>query len=247
MSADRERQAGSGRETPDGTAPAARGPLTAPRAALVVLACPLWGPLVMRRMDFFRVRRVEILGAHYVPPSDILAKLHVDTMASVWDPTAPLAKRVAGNPGIRSVEVRRRLPGTLVVEVTERVPIALVPAPTGFQAYDTHGGALPADPTRVAIDAPVIEQRDTTILRLLGEMRETLPALYDRVSTVRRVGKARDEVVFELATLPVRTRLDVSLNRLAEIDPVLTDLARRQVRVAELDLRYRDQVIARFP
>jgi len=53
--------------------------------------------------------------------------------------------------------------------------------------------------------------------------------------------------VFELATLPVRTRLDVSLNRLAEIDPVLTDLARRQVRVAELDLRYRDQVIARFP
>jgi len=39
----------------------------------------------------------------------------------------------------------------------------------------------------------------------------------------------------------------VTVERLAEIEPVQDDLARRQLRVAELDLRYRDQVIARLP
>jgi len=45
---------------------------------------------------------------------------------------------------------------------------------------------------------------------------------------------------------PVRAMADVTPQRLAEIYPVENDLTRRQARVAELDLRYRDQVIARL-
>jgi len=39
---------------------------------------------------------------------------------------------------------------------------------------------------------------------------------------------------------------DVSVARLADLVPVEDDLLRRRVRVAEIDLRYRDQVIARL-
>jgi hypothetical protein len=39
---------------------------------------------------------------------------------------------------------------------------------------------------------------------------------------------------------------DITVERLGDILPVEADLARRQARVAELDLRYRDQVIARL-
>jgi hypothetical protein len=46
--------------------------------------------------------------------------------------------------------------------------------------------------------------------------------------------------------MPVRAMLDVTPDRLAEIFPVEADLAKRQARVAELDLRFRDQVIARL-
>jgi cell division protein FtsQ len=38
---------------------------------------------------------------------------------------------------------------------------------------------------------------------------------------------------------------DVSVDRLAELVPVEQDLARRRLRAVEIDLRYRDQVIAR--
>lgn len=212
---------------------------------LLVVGSPFWGPLVMRRMAFFHVRRIEIVGAHYVAPSDILARLHVDTMQSVWNPTEPLAARVLTQAEIEHAVVRRRLPGTLVVEVTERVPVALVPAANGFRVFDAKGRALPIDPARVAVDAPVLSQRDTAVLRLLGAMRSGMPGMYARVSTITPTGAA--EMLIELNSHPVRAMKDVSLERLADIDPVEADLERKQLRATEIDLRYRDQVIARLP
>lgn len=212
--------------------------------ALLAIGSPFWGPLVMRRMAFFRVHRIEILGARYVAPSDILARLHVDTLASVWDPTAPLSARVSSHPEIERAIVRRKLPGTLVIEVTERAPVALVPAAGGFRVYDERGVALPIDPARVTVDAPVLSQADPVLLRLLGAMRVGMPVLYARVSALSVVGK--DEVLFELKSQPVRAMKDVTLERLADIEPVEVDLGRKQLRASEIDLRYRDQVIARL-
>ncbi|HEY6826788.1 MAG TPA: FtsQ-type POTRA domain-containing protein [Gemmatimonadaceae bacterium] len=211
---------------------------------LLAVTSRFWGPLLMRRMDYFRVRRVEIVGARYVAPSDILAKLHVDTTASVWDPTSALVARVASHPEIQHVAVHRKLPGTLVIEVTERVPIALVPASGGMRVYDERGVALPIDPARVDVDAPVLAERDLALLRLLARIKRTMPTFYARVSDVRRSG--RDDVLLVLDKESVRVMPDVSMERLAEVAPVEEDLARKQLRVSEIDLRYRDQVIARL-
>jgi hypothetical protein len=82
--------------------------------------------------------------------------------------------------------------------------------------------------------------------------------VFARIEEVRRTG--RDEILLTLSsgarvagvaapqsrTLRVRVPVGLSVERLADIFPVETDLARRQVQVGELDLRYRDQVIARL-
>jgi cell division protein FtsQ len=167
-----EREANASPEPPDRGLPSVRRLKLALFGilALLVLSSPMWSPLFMRRMAYFRVRRIEILGAHYVAPSDILSRLNVDTLASIWDPTKPLAARIATHPEIATAQVERKLPGTLVVQVTERVPVALVPASSGFLVYDERGVALPIDPTRVSVDVPVLSQRDTALLRLLGAL-----------------------------------------------------------------------------
>lgn len=213
--------------------------------ALVVVTSPFWGPLILRRMAFFHVRRIEIVGTKYVAPSDILTRLHVDTLRSVWDPTSPLVARVMTQAEVAHAVVHRKLPGTLVIEVTERAPVALVPGNGGFRVYDERGVALPIDPAKVVVDAPVLSMPDSVLLHLLGSMRAKMPVLYARVSAVAPVGK--DEVKFELKDQPVRAMKDVSLERLAEIEPVEADLGKKQLRATEIDLRYRDQVIARLP
>lgn len=213
-------------------------------ALLFVVTIPLW-PRALAQLAYFRVRKVEVQGARYIAPSEILERLAVDTTTSVWQPLAPLGDRVASHPGLRSARVRRRLPGTLVVSVRERVPVALVPSAQGFRVYDERGTALPIDLTRVPVDVPIALQRDTAIFRLLGAMRTETPTLYRRLDDVRREG--RDELTMTLDSVRVRAMTDVTPVRLQDLEPVEQDLAKRRVRAAELDLRFRDQVIARLP
>jgi cell division protein FtsQ len=212
--------------------------------ALLVLAAPWWGRWLLAQLTFFHVRRVEIQGARYVAPRDIVIRLRVDTTSSVWDDLRPLERRVAQHPQIASVAIERKLPGTLVVRVTENLPVALLPTRAGFRALDAGGRALPVEPSETRLDLPILAQRDTSLLRLLAAVRQREPTLFARISEVRRQG--RGELLVQLTTVPVRAMADVTAERLADVLPVERDLARRQARVAELDLRFRDQVIARL-
>lgn len=213
-------------------------------AALVLLTSPWWARLIASQLSFFRIRRVEIVGVRYLAPSDILARLRVDTTRSVWDDPTPLERRVAAHPQVANVSIGRKLPGTLVVNVVENMPIAMVSTETGFLVFDDRGRQLPLDPSKIPVDLPIAARRDTALFRLLARVKSERPNVYARLDDVARVGDR--EVVLHFKTLQVRAMLDVTADRLAEIFPVEADLAKRQARVAELDLRFRDQVIARL-
>ena len=222
------------------------GPGAVALGVVLLLLSPLWAPLFLRRMDFFRVRHVEVVGARYVNPRDVIERLRLDTSASVWDGDEAWRSRVGAHPLVREVELDRRLPGTLIVRLVEHVPVALVPSPAGFRVYDERGTSLPIDPTAADVNAPILARADSALLRLLGGARRVAPALYARLSEIRREGGGRELlVVFD--SLPVRALADVTLQRLQDAELVEQDLARRRLRPLELDLRYRDQVIARLP
>lgn len=233
-------------------------------AAGITVGAPWWGPRFLAGMAFFRVRAVEVDGARYTSPADVVDRLHVDTTASVWDDHRVLESRVRGLPQVRTVAIGRKLPGTLVVRVTERLPVALGPARAtngggaasgsegarvpdaglGLRAYDADGAMLPIDPTRVDVDLPIVTGRDVATFRLLGQVRDDLPALFARISEVRRTPAG--ELLISLGDTRVRAPADVDVTRLAMVLPVVADLAQRRVPAAELDLRYRDQVVARL-
>lgn len=210
-----------------------------------VVAAPWWGPRALSRLDYFHVRRVEFFGVRYAKTSELVALLHVDTLQSVWQPLEPLAQRLQAHPLVRSVEVERELPGRLAVRVVEREPAALVPADGRLQPADASGHVLPIDPVRVPLDLPLAAQSDSALLAVLDALRQSAPELYGRIVQAERVGKT--ELRFRLGTLIVRTTPDVTVARFKDILPVEADLARNALRAVELDLRFRDQVIARQP
>ena len=240
-----------------------------------VLAPASWlARRAVSRLEFFHLRTVEVSGTRYLSPEAIIERLALDTTRSVWDDTRPLVARLHSMPQIGAVDISRRLPGTLVVAISENLPVAFAASARGLEAVDSAGVVLPINPTREDLDLPIASQRDVPLLALLGAIRAGQPAVYRRLSEVTRDGKS--DVIFflryrappsqsqltdssladslgllrnplpPLRMLKVRAQLGVSVSRLADIFPVESDLLRRRANIAELDLRYRDQVIARL-
>lgn len=223
-------------------------------SVLVVAALFVWAlPKALRGLDYFHIQTVQLEGARFLTPTSVIAALGADTAASVFDDGDRFVAKVESIPLVASARVRRRLPGTLVVTIVERTPVALTPTANGFRGVDSAGTRLPIDPALSAFDAPVVlppagardSAADRRLFNLLGTIRAKNPALFDAIEDARRV--APTEWQLRTSRQIVRITPQVTLARLADIFPVEQDLARRHIRAAELDLRFRNLVIARLP
>lgn len=218
--------------------------LAAIAVGVALLTSPKWGLSTLRQLSYFHVRKIEIRGARYLQPDVVVARLRVDTLRSILDGVGSLEERLRSLPQVAQANISRRFPGTLVVTISENTPIALVPRGDGLQPYDSAGKPLPIDPSTANLDLPVLTAPDTGALRLMGQLRTVDPRMFDRISEVAPVGS---DLVFTLtSSLRVRASSGVAPQRFRDIFPVESDLARRNERAAELDIRYRDQVVARL-
>lgn len=210
-----------------------------------ILSAPWWGPPTLSKLDFFRVRHVEFEGVRFADTRELVERMALDTTASIWHDLDAYAARLAGDPLVRSADITRRVPGTVVVRIVERVPVALTPTNTGMTPVDADGHVLPINPAATPVDAPIAPGADTVMLRFLDGLRVGAPDIYARVVELRRTSKT--DLWMQLADVVVRMRDDVTVARLQDILRVQAALKQQNQRVVELDLRFQDQVIARLP
>lgn len=210
----------------------------------VVLGALAWAfaPRLLRKLDFFRVRRVELIGVEYLGRDEVLRGLGLARKASVFDDLAPIERRARAIPGVMDAEVSRRPPGTLRVEVTEVPPVALVPGRGGLVAMDAGGRLLPFDPSVAAPDLPLAARSDSLVGRLLGQVRAADPALFGQISSAERQGSS---VVLAVARRRLLFRADASVETIRAVTAVAHDLARLKKDWRELDGRWAGQVIVR--
>lgn len=86
------------------------------------------------------VRSVEIVGTQVTT----VEAVHAAAAVTIGTPmlrldTGAIAERVRTLPPVAHVDVRRSLPHTLVITVTERTPAAVVPEPEGFAVLAADG------------------------------------------------------------------------------------------------------------
>ena len=199
-------------------------------------------PDVLRRLEFFRVRRVEISGLQYLAPATIIASLGLGDRASVFDDLMAAGDGLRSLPGVRSGVVRRRLPGTLEVVVEEAVPVALAARGAGMALLDSTGSVLPFDPAATAPDLPIAATADRMLARVLARVRAHHPGLYGRIEVARRV---EGDVVLELEGRRLWFSPEVTAEDIRAVMAVAEDLARLGRNYGELDGRFAGQVIVR--
>jgi cell division septal protein FtsQ len=199
-------------------------------------------PELLRRLEFFRVRRVEIAGLQYLAPAKIIAALGLNSRSSVFDDLVAARSAVRALPGVQSAEVRRRLPGTLEIVVEEAVPVALTPREAGMVLLDSSGKVLPFDPAASAPDLPIAANADRVVVRVLASVREHDRLLFGRIGTAWRVG---DDVVLDLDGRRLWFGPAVTAEEIRAVMAVAQDLARQGRNYRELDGRFAGQVVVR--
>lgn len=200
-------------------------------------------PRVLRRLAFFRVRQLELVGIRHLAPDAVIAALRLAPAASVFDDLDVLTTRVRTLHGVADARVVRRLPAALKVIVREVEPVALVPGARGLTAVDGEGRALPFEPARSALDLPVVAEADSQVIGLLARIRAVDPALFQDITGVRAA--ARREAVLELGKRRVLLGRDAGPDVIESIALVAQDLAARGRPYAELDARFAGQVVVR--
>ena len=210
----------------------------------LVVGLALWFglPRTLRGLDFFRVRRVEIAGLQYLDPAGVIGALRLAPNASVFDDPAPLATRVFAMRGVAAVEIGRRLPGTLRVELQETQPVALASRGDGLVLLDGRGRILPYDPLRSAPDLPYAAYGDAVVTAVLARVRDFDPDLFARIGAAWRVGP---DVVLEVGGRRLWFGAKVSAEDIRAVMAVEQALARSGRPFQELDGRFAGQVIVR--
>ncbi len=212
----------------------------------------------MADMALFAVRDVQVRGLTYATAEELIALLELAPEATVWGDTEEWARRAERHPMVTDVRVRRRPPGTLVLEVEERRPVALAATPL-LEPVDRLGRRLPVDPAETRLDLPLLggprpfpgarllPARGRDLAAEVGRLMEADTAFLQRVSEVSWVGertvRARwsdpaVEFVFEVGTPPQRIREGlIALGDALDRDPTHAPEI--------IDLRFADQVVVR--
>ena len=215
-------------------------------AGVVMLVMVVWmtAPLMLRRLAFFRVRQVELVGIRYLDADHVLTALQLSPRQSVFDDTDVLAARLRRMDGIADASVTRRPPGVLKVIVREVEPVALAMSDRGALApVDADGRTLPFDLS--SLDLPVVAGgADSGLFGVLARVQAFDPALYQSIDAARQTD-AQHDVLLELGSHRVLLARDAGPEVIEAVALVARDLAAKSRAYVELDARYGGQVVVR--
>lgn len=215
-------------------------------AVLSVMVIWMAAPVALRRVAFFRVRQVELVGIRYLDADRVLAALRLSSEASVFDDTEILAERLRRLDGVADASVVRRPPASLKVIVREVEPVALVANARGaLGVVDAESRTLPFDMTN--LDLPIVRDSDRAVVHVLARVQAFDPALFQAIDAARRTEtqRGRGDVVLELGAHRVLLNRDVGPEVIQAVMLVARDLAAKARSYTELDGRFAGQVVVR--
>lgn len=213
----------------------------------------------LKGLEIFELKEVEVSGLRYLSREEVLTTLGMAPGTNLWEDLSPYRERLRAHPLVEGVVLRRRLPGTLAVEVRERAPVAFLADPV-LSPVDREGRPLPLDPVRLRLDAPILVLWDERKQASLGPSeRRTLasevarleqmdPGFVAKISTISLSPRGDLRVEIWEPPLTIFLRPGISADRLDEAMRVLADAKERfpDSDPWALDLRFEDQVVVRL-
>jgi cell division protein FtsQ len=211
-----------------------------------------------------RIKQIKIDGNRIVGENEILQLTQVQMNALLYKvDLTTIQRNVMSHYYIKDAMVERNLPNSIHIQVKERIPIAIVNRPETMY-IDEEGVILPRSISHRLFDLPMmsgipqgeplvlgttIKQQDVMeALHLLATMKTVNRPLYHNISEVQ-VRDGGDIVVYSTeGGVPIIFGREDMPNKLVRLETFWNTVVRTRGAqfLQYVDLRYQDQIIARW-
>lgn len=215
---------------------------------------------LMARTTFLKLERIEINSLKRITRDEVITQAGVkpgDGMLQLR--LKRIGEQLAKNPWVEKVRVRRYLPGTLVVEIVEREPVAI--ANMGYLYYlDRNGEVFKPLTVGDALDYPVItgiteedmgkdpvgaKEAFKSALALVAQLRGNSILKLDDISEIH-YDRGFGFTLFALEKgIPVRLGSGGFDEKLARLNRIFGDLRTHLPTLEYIDLDYNDKIIVK--
>ncbi|MBI5038624.1 MAG: FtsQ-type POTRA domain-containing protein [Nitrospirae bacterium] len=207
--------------------------------------------------NFLKVRSVKIKGNRFVPAEELapyLGKIEGRNIFRI--DIRDIANGVKRHPWVKEVSIRRELPGTLWVDISERTPAVYVNNNGSLYLADEEGMIL-GDKTENALILPVVYGIDLPKgnagnkspvqgLSAAIEVKRELSSLpWIDLSTTGIEVEERGQIILHLKGYRIRLGRGGYREKLKRFNEIAKNLEEKGIPYKEIDLRFDNQVIVR--
>ena len=198
----------------------------------------------------FEVRKVEVRGVDRMNEIEVYERvLGVRDRAMPQVDLTELRASLMELPYVRDARVSRQLPDTIVVDIVERKPHAVLRRDGNLALIDETGHVLePISPAKAKQQLVITGAEAETQVQALASLLEAAPQLQEQVTEAEWVGKRRWNLTFatgQVLSLPQgEERSRAALMSFAKLDGANRLLGGR---VAAFDMRNPDRIYMRVP
>ena len=227
--------------------------------ALAAIARYMGVPVVraVSKHPIFHVREVLVEGAQYLDSEKLFNAAQIKPGTNIFDlDLMSSARNLKSEFTAEKFTVFRRLPYTVVIEVHERKPVALLNMKT-LIGVDSNGVALPHIGADMIDTLPIItgikavssltdsttQERIVSGIRMLEQISKEAPSVYSRISEVDVSSLADMGISLVDNGLQVIIGSNNWKSKIPNLERVINEVTWRRDNAKSLDIRFENKVI----
>ncbi|WP_210618179.1 cell division protein FtsQ/DivIB [Mammaliicoccus lentus] len=136
--------------------------------------------------DISKVDKVEINGEKIVAKKDIEKALNIKSDSRIYNlPMSEMKSKIEKIEGIKNVEIKRRFPNDLIVNVKEYETIGLIKNKKGYEPLLENGSTIKKLSTDLPIDVPILNDFTSKKLnKIVPELKKVKPKVKSMISEI---------------------------------------------------------------
>ena len=216
-------------------------------SALIILtaASLYYGGGFIARSPYFALQDIRFEGCKNVTPQELMSLAHLRQGYNILALNLQeISQKIIANPWVKDVRIERNFPHQLIIEITERVPVALASQEDLF-LVDREGDLFKKVERQDNIDMPVI-----TGLSLSEPNTQRVKEILDFLETAEHMGIFPTRTVSEVhvdgdygitlytltENIPIQMDLKNYSEKLALLRSLKEDLAKRKIKPQAIEI-----------